>query len=248
MEAKSKNKIMKFLPKAASMVRFQHQPFSPSSRDKRSEKAHFGRGFSGPIIPMIPAEARVRKLKSGLPRYDSTTPQEPTSPKVSCMGQIKHKKKIHQSKKKSNSSVSPPKETKPASSSSKVLKKQTSTVRNFFHMGAKKKPDSSLYDGKPPMPDRAPALSQMKRFASGRDTFANFDWTAQVAPVDLDHRKYFSDEDRGDSEGEEEEVMIPFSAPMMIGGGKIDLEPRKEVNLWKRRTMDPPRPLQLNTH
>jgi hypothetical protein len=69
---------------------------------------------------------------------------------------------------------------------------------------------------------------------------------AQIAPMDRDHRNYYSDEERGESDEEEEEFMIPFSAPMMIGGG-VPLQPRKEINLWKRRTMAPPRPLQLNT-
>ncbi|KAK9271189.1 hypothetical protein L1049_026779 [Liquidambar formosana] len=243
--AKSKNKILKFLPKAASAVTFQNPPFSPG-REKRLDnasklRAYAGRGFSGPI--MIPVEAR-RKSKN-----ESFDTQEPTSPKVSCMGQIKHKKKIHKSKR-----ASPPKNViKPVSSSKEVkkqkpkeLKKQTSTIRNLFRSTKPGRKSDATADRPPLVPDRAPSLSQMKRFASGRESFASFDWTAQIAPVDSDHRDYYSDEEREESDGEEE-AKIPFSAPMMLGGGEVALEPRKEVNLWKRRTMAPPRPLQLNT-
>lgn len=105
------------------------------------------------------------------------------------------------------------------------------------------------------LPDRAPSLSQMERFASGRDTLASVDWSAEFGPVlDADHRDYYhyySDEERreSDQEEEDEEVIIPFSAPIPVGGGidsQVNPRPRKEINLWKRRTMAPPRPLQLH--
>lgn len=88
----------------------------------------------------------------------------------------------------------------------------------------------------------------MKKFASGRGAFSDFDWMAhQIAPLESDHRNCYSDEERGDSDREEEEdYIIPFSAPLTVGGG-VELQPRKEVNLWKRRTIKPPRPLQLNS-
>ncbi|KAG5246537.1 embryo defective family protein [Salix suchowensis] len=103
---------------------------------------------------------------------------------------------------------------------------------------------------KPKLPEKTPSLSQMKRFASGRDTLAGFDWTAhQIAPVEFDHSDYYSDEEKVDrfEEEEHEEVIIPFSAPMMVGGG-VDLLPRKEINLWKKRTINPPSPLQLRSN
>ncbi|XVE69670.1 hypothetical protein DITRI_Ditri10aG0009600 [Diplodiscus trichospermus] len=225
--------MMKFLPKAASAiavsVAFQNPPFSPG-RDKRPEnytgkhKAFASRGFSGPIISIIPDEAR-RKSKSEA--FDQT--QEPTSPKVSCMGQIKHKKCIKKAK-----HVSPPQGLKPASK-----------LRRIFSM-AKPARKSDASRNRKELPDRAPSLGQIKRFASGRDAFANFDWMAQIAPMEADHRDYYSDEDKRDSDFEEEEVIIPFSAPMTVGGG-VALQPRKEINLWKRRTMNPPMPLRLNS-
>ncbi|KAF8410364.1 hypothetical protein HHK36_002892 [Tetracentron sinense] len=232
--AKSKSKILKFLPRITSAITFQNLPFSPG-RDRRTTdnpnkfKANAGRGFSGPIISIIPAEAR-RKSKNG--SFDNP---EPTSPKVSCIGQIKHKKKI---KHKSNR-VSPPQESNPVSPPREVKKQHRSVIRGIFR-GAKPGRKSDASAGKPPLPDRAPYLGHVKRFTSGRDAFSDFDWTAQVAP---DHRNYYSDEER--EESDEEEVIIPHSAPIMVGGGEVALEPRKEVNLWKRRTMAPPMPLQL---
>lgn len=234
--AKSKNTILKLLPKAASAINFQNSaPFSPGRDHKRSSenaskvKAHgAGRGFSGPMISMIPAEAR-RRSRSG--NFDR---QEPTSPKVSCMGQIKikHKKRIQKTK-----------ESKP-----REMKKQQSALRRIFRSAKPgRKSDASSVES-PSQPDRAPSLGQMRRFSSGRNAFSTFDWTAPVAPLDSDHRSYYSDEEKAEYEDEEEEeVIIPFSAPILVGGG-VALEPRKEINLWKRRTMAPPRPLQLNSH
>ncbi|XP_022769269.1 uncharacterized protein At1g76070 [Durio zibethinus] len=242
-QAKPKNNILKFLPKAASAisVTFQNPPFSPG-RDKRPDnhtgkhKGYAGKGFSGPIISIIPREAR-RKSKT-----ETFETQEPTSPKVSCMGQIKHKKSIKKAKR-----VSPPKVSKPVSesSSSGEVKKHASKLRRIFSM-AKPAKKSVASSNKTELPDRAPSLGQMKRFASGRNAFASFDWMSQIAPMDADQRDYYSDEERVDSDFEEEEVIIPFSAPMTVGGG-VPLQPRKEINLWKRRTMNPPRPLRLNS-
>ncbi|OVA15970.1 hypothetical protein BVC80_1823g25 [Macleaya cordata] len=193
---------------------------------------------------MIPAEAR-RKSKNG--SFDS---QEPTSPKVSCMGQIKHKKKVCKSKcvlpttkkdqyqdqkTKKTTTTKPPKPNKvlkPSSSSVGVPKEDRKLINANNNWGAKNYKPSSVSDDH----KLASSLDQMKRFASGRDTLANFDWKAHDRNCDFD-----------DEEKEEDEVFIAHSAPLMVGGGgRVALEPKKEVNLWKRRTMAPPRPLQIN--
>ncbi|XVF63615.1 hypothetical protein PTKIN_Ptkin09bG0100800 [Pterospermum kingtungense] len=251
-QAKPKNKILKLFPKAASAisVNFQNPPFSPG-RDKRSEnytcrhKAYAGRGFSGPMISIIPDEAR-RRSKSET--FDQT--REPTSPKVSCMGQIKHKKSMKKAKR-----VSPPEGSKPVSESdqsSRQVKKPVSKLRLIFSMAKPaRKPNAS--STRTELPDTAPSLGQMKRFASGRGAFASFDWTTQIEAVeaDDDRRDYYSDEDRRDSDcdfEDQEETIIPFSAPITVGEGMaLKLQPKKEINLWKRRTMNPPRPLRLNS-
>lgn len=237
--SKSKYKILRLIPKAAqASVSFQNPPFSPS-RDKRAEgasqklKSRLKKTFSGPIMYMIPAEAR-EKTKN----FET---HEPTSPKVSCMGQIKHKNKICRQKKQ----VCLPKESKPVlhsrpeklskarSAAGDELKKKPSGIKKI--LSGRRKSDASINHGKPPLPDRAPSISQMRRFASSRDALADFDWTT----AQIESGRAYSDEE---SDGEDE-AFIPFSAPILMSGV---LEPRKEVNLWRRRTMAQPKPLQLN--
>ncbi|KAL5557802.1 hypothetical protein UlMin_034013 [Ulmus minor] len=244
-QAKYQDKILKFLPRAASAVTFhQNLPFSPNRESSTKFKSHGGRGFSGPILSMIPDEAR-RKPKNG--SYE-TQDQEPTSPKISCMGQIKHKKN------KIKKRVSGPKiqEPKAVTSSPRDVKKHALSIRRMFSGSKPERKSDACPDDhvniKPTIPDRAPSLSQMKRFASGREKFSSFDWSAQVTPVDA-HQGIspYSDTDREGSDLEDEDVKISFSAPLTVGGGPVCLQPRKEINLWKRRTMAPPRPLQLRT-
>ncbi|XP_073127512.1 uncharacterized protein At1g76070-like [Henckelia pumila] len=249
---KSKNKILNFLPKVAqASVSFQSPPpFSPSGRAKWPDfnvnkiKAKINKGLSGPIVSMIPVEARRN------PKNSET--QEPTSPKVSCMGQIKHRNKICK-----NNQVSLPKEydlrpvsspgpnknnkTRPDRPVPELKKKPPQGIRKV--LSARRRSDASADQAKPPPPDRTPSLSEMRRFASSRDTFANFDWTtARIAPEE-DVEDFNSDQERGYRD-EEYEGIIPVSAPMCVA--ELTLEPRKEINLWKRRTMAQPKPLQLN--
>lgn len=198
--------FLKFLPKALSAFTFQSRPLSPNNVNK-ALTTHLGRGFSGPIGIIVPVVRR--KIKNS-----SLSSHEPASPKISCMGQIKHKRKISKQKR-----VSLPKEFEPKKT------EKSSIIRNLFRFG--KRDDRKLKGGT--------NLGQMKKFASGRDSFANFDWTVQIAPVESD----------GDGDGEDEDT-IPLSANMVIGGGVV-LMPRKEINLWKRRTMAQPKPLKLNT-
>lgn len=285
-QAKPKSKkVLKFLPRTVSSISFfQNPPFSPD-RDKRlpsssssysSElinstkrrlRSHVGTGFSGPLISLIPDEARAKNRNDR--DFDVN---EPTSPKVSCMGQIKHKNKkswpssAAKADKRSSFSSSASssfsklkRDVNKPPRSSNTHEKQSSTLKRIFSRargGNKKKPSDTSGNNcrKPPLlPDRAPSLSQMKRFASGRDTLASFDWSAEVGTVldadRQDYYHYYSDEERRESDQEEEDdkVIIPFSAPIPVGGGGVRVNPqsRKEINLWKRRTMDPPRPLEL---
>ncbi|KAJ8538237.1 hypothetical protein K7X08_014777 [Anisodus acutangulus] len=230
-----KNMILKLLPKAgASTFIFQNHPFSPG-REKRFHHNH--KGFSGPIVSIIPVEARNRKS-------NNETNQEPTSPKVSCIGQIKQRKKKKVIK-----------TTAPTPVVLGKISSKKSNFRNIFHLRRKPNYASSADDNitsSDVQQNRVPCLNQMKRFASGREgTLSNFDWkNVQITPQD--HRKYYSDDDREDycdeDEEEEEEVIIPFSAPILVGRDNrpnFPLEPKKEINLWKRRTMTKPNPLQL---
>ncbi|XP_030440913.1 uncharacterized protein At1g76070 [Syzygium oleosum] len=270
---KMKGSIKKSLFK---FVTFQNPPFSPTrdsnARSSTSElfgkisgtaKAHAKRGsFSGPIVPLIPKEARLgRRFKNG-GGADQDTPQEPTSPKVSCMGQIKHKNKNKNKKKKKSEERA--RVDKPSSGSSRGEEKKPkwrNFGRIFSRARAERKSGSSggttesrgEGEADSVSDERAPSLGQMRRFASSRNTLANFDWAAQVAPVDAAERSncYADDddddddeEDRGREHGDGGEARIPFSAPILVGGG-VELKAKQEVNLWKRRTMAPPQPLRL---
>lgn len=271
---KPKNRLLKL---ASSAVSFQNPPFSPNR-----EKAQARKGFSG---PMIPAEARYKSKNS------SYITHEPTSPKVSCMGQIKHKKKIRDlNKNKANvhdslpprddhliishstplEQVNPSKNQKPKifksfHSFTEVKKKNpapvSESVQSSYHEGAekkKKKKNSGIrnifgkpskrseYDQPPltaPSNKKAPSLGQLQRFSSGRNSLSNFDWTtAQISPAQ-EH------DDEGDGEwDDEEDAKISFSAPISLSScSAANAEPRKEINLWKRRTMPQLKPLQLST-
>ncbi|KAK4374302.1 hypothetical protein RND71_004979 [Anisodus tanguticus] len=254
-KSSKKKTIFKLLPKAAAAAAFilhnAHAPFSPS-REKRlaaehQHKNHHHKGFAGPIIPVIPAHQSGRK-------------SEPSSPKISCIGQIKHNKKklnrISSSKTTSNSN----------NQQKNVTKKSVSNFGNMFGGKSKlisgRKSDVAAENIICKLPDRAPCLSQMQRFASGREPLTNFDWRS-IQITTEDHHKYYTDDDRGHSddedededeeeydEDEEEELNVTFSAPILEGRGRtnIYLEPRKEINLWKRRTMNQPIPLQLNNY
>lgn len=230
-------KIFSFLPKSAT-VTFQQNPapYSPGRENNHKLKSsHVNKGFSGQLIP---DEAR-RKSSSNDRSFDST--QEPTSPKVSCMGQIKLKKKVYNSKspnkeeqdhQKKIKKRTKNKENKPSKTSEELPATASSKVSKAEN---KKKFDSMVSNNKKQQPSlantkAAPSLDQMKRFASGRESLANFDW-----------RDFHGDD------GQEDEVFIAHSAPLMMGGGgKVAMEPKKEINLWKRRTTTPPKPLQIS--
>ncbi|KAL6524879.1 hypothetical protein OROMI_030472 [Orobanche minor] len=238
--AKPKNKILRLLPKALS---FHNPSFIPGRESRPDINIHNSKGFSGPIVSMIPAEAR-REPKN----FEPT--QEPTSPKVSCMGQIKHGNRIMCKKKQASlwKKFKPDKISKNGPDGpAPELRKKPSAIKKMFRAGRKDE-KASVDHEKPPIPDTWPSLSQMRRFASSRDTLANFDWTtAEIAPEDQDCGLR-SEEDRGYSDGEND-VVIPFSAPILVAGagsgGGLPLEPKKEINLWKRRTMAQPKPLRL---
>lgn len=254
-----KNKILQILPKAA--MTFQNNlPFSPGRDHKRSKNASkWLKQHGGLTVSIIPDEAR-RKSKGG-GSNNNIDYQEPTSPKVSCMGQIKHKKKQIKKAKAVNKSMSMPiKEAPVIKREVEVVVDETSTFRRMFLGGRKSDAAAATtttsYNNnkkkgiKTPssLPDKPPRLSEMKRFASGRDSLTDFDWKAKEMDYFCDH---YNESDAEEDE-DEEEVIIPFSAPILlvggdsVNGGTVPLKPRKEINLWKRRTMAPPRPLQLN--
>lgn len=243
------------------------------------------RAFSGPLVSMIPPEAR-RETKNGTTFLDS---QEPTSPKISCMGQLVMKPRKNKMEKKGRSSSKLPANN---NHSNKILTARLSTRPTTFEknkneeVAASNKRSSSMKlsamirrmlpnerkssaAGRlaaeeieiETVPTRSrgrdpPALCHMKRFSSGRDALATFDWWSATNKLCDRSRNHYSYDDEDVLEGcsddggeyehydDPEDYKIPFSAP--IGGEVMELEQqRKEINLWKRRTMAPPRPLEL---
>ncbi|KFK44152.1 hypothetical protein AALP_AA1G221900 [Arabis alpina] len=216
-------------------------PFSPA-RDFRHHHrtistANRGYFFSSPMTPLVPMAARARRRIK-----NHGVLAEPTSPKVSCIGQIK---------------LAKPKfpEKKNRAGGSKNLKKTSSTLSSFLvkeedNKGSlsKLKRFFSFSTGKNQLIKSnstalaaanehstaaveavaAPSLGKMKKFASSREAFGGFDWTVEM--------------------NREEAVMIPCSVSTPLSkseGLSLCPKPKSEVNLWKRRTMDPPKPLQV---
>ncbi|KAJ0725367.1 hypothetical protein HanPI659440_Chr12g0457941 [Helianthus annuus] len=246
VSAKSMIKILKYLPRATSSFSFQNPPlYSPIKDNKPSEKPHksnLGIGFSGPILSTLPSDTH-RKINN-----DSklTLLHKPTSPRVYCVGTVKckHYRKLNKPTNKFSrtTSYTPVRTYKTEEDQEKVMKvdpvvakgKKKSGIQSLFSGGRRKCNETS---------EKGPCLSTMKRFSSRRDAFMSFDWTTQVAPLDS-----------GGSDGEE--VVMPSSAPVMVRNngvgdsfvrvGDVNVDPRKEINLWKRRTMAQPQPLQVH--
>ncbi|XP_017981194.1 PREDICTED: uncharacterized protein At1g76070 [Theobroma cacao] len=206
-QVKQRNKVLPFLPKAASAVTFQvSTPISPA-----------GKGYSGPIVSLIPKEAR-RKSKNG--SFD-----EPTSPKVSCMGQIKCRKK--------KETVTPPQVATEEMKRKRFLMlkvlKGTKGGHRFYVSNA----------GADQVAERVPSsLRQMKQFSSARGTLTDFDWMAYEA------------EGAGEAGCvsnplyEEKGVKSEKEAKVVVNGVGVVEEIRRE-NLWTRRTTASLTPIQL---
>ncbi|CAI9117022.1 OLC1v1018333C1 [Oldenlandia corymbosa var. corymbosa] len=246
--AKHKLNFSMFLPKPTTAAASAVNLFSPNKAKNAKNK-----GFSGPITSAVFQEARERS-EAGLGSSFRFGTKEPTSPKISCMGQIKHRKKMCKNKimmingtKSSKELLLGSKEVVLMNNSKQKNKNPAAGSGNVFSRGSKqgkKNSETEQEKRNTKLPDRAPSLSQMKRFASGRDnTISRFDYSkSQIAPEDSD------DEEEGN---DHPQVVIPFSAPILrceeAELAAIDLQPKKEINLWKRRTMAQPKPLQLNS-
>ncbi|XP_062194441.1 uncharacterized protein At1g76070-like [Phragmites australis] len=214
----------------------------PSRGNGRSSFNHRN-AFSGPIVSIVPPEARggagSKRKQSGY-----RTP-EPSSPKVSCIGKIKRsnsktKKKVNPCGKNGGACPLPP---RPTTTTEGRCRPMGSLVKRVFFQRSRSRSKSRDVrsshgkgsNGVAAAP--APAgLGQMKRFTSGRAAFQDFDWR------EADIR---SGRDQDDEEEEEEDGFVAHWAPLVLGGGVVASEPRKEANLWRRRPMAPPTPLQL---
>ncbi|KAI4325792.1 hypothetical protein MLD38_031159 [Melastoma candidum] len=183
--AKLRKGILKFLPgSAAAAIPFRSPPISPRT-------ANPGKGNQGPTPSIIPKGA-PRRLKSG--SFDA---REPSSPMVSCMGQIKSNKKmkkIHNPPKIKQ--VLPPqreaiieenhRHTNDVMSKSQRQKQRSiigGLLQGIKH-GRKSKKNAVEDACLPPNIDtKLPYLGSVKKFASGRGALSDFDWRAYGAAV-----------------------------------------------------------------
>lgn len=223
----------------------------PSNRGRSS--FNHRNAFSGPIVSIVPPEARGGgSRRNNKPRSGYRTP-EPSSPKVSCIGQIKRsgsrrQKKVNPCGKNGGACPLPPRAptaaegtTKPRAKPKRSLVKRMSFFRRSSSRSRSMSSKDVVCDGTScAFPAAAAAtapagLGQMKRFTSGRAALQDFDWREED-----DMRSHGSDYDE-----EEDEGFVAYSAPLTLGGGVVASEPRKEVNLWRRRPMAPPTPLRL---
>ncbi|KAJ6839105.1 uncharacterized protein M6B38_310140 [Iris pallida] len=210
--------IFKFLPKAAS--------FSIPNHNNNKYM------FSGPIVPVIPDHRRRKSIEIMLEEEgDDDREEEPTSPKVSCMGQVRNHKKtnIKKTKTKKESSVKEEQKKK-----KKEAPKRASSLGRLFWRKARPARRGGGGVGSSSDVDEAavaPDVRRMRRYASRsrRETLKDFDWRTISANEAA------------------EEALVPHSAPMLVvGGAAVALEPKKEINIWMRRARAPPIPLQLN--
>ncbi|CAN8312691.1 unnamed protein product [Cochlearia groenlandica] len=236
MEKASNNntKLTKMLQKALS-IGHSAAPFSPA-RDYRHRRtistANRGFLFSNSITPLLPATAKIkRKTKNDV------VWAEPTSPKVSCIGQIKLSKQKCPEKK--NRAHNKNLKTAPSSQKGSFLK-----LKRIFTTGKNPltKSNSTAFAAArehPVAAVAAPSLGKMKKFASSRESLGGFDWTVVT-----------KQEETQSKDKEEEDVTIQWSMSLPLNQTEslsLCPKPKSEVNLWKRRAMDPPKPLQIFT-
>ncbi|PKU64511.1 uncharacterized protein At1g76070 [Dendrobium catenatum] len=214
--ARSKGTIvLKYLQKAATFT-ITNNPHSP-----RGERLSTIRGLSGPIASIIPTEARHKK------RNDDAFDEEPTSPKVTCIGQIKHKKTAgtkERKKKKVPSGL-----TRMFSQRVRPDHKEVMEVKEKKKKKKEKRQDLATDAA-------APALGHLKKFASRRESssLADFDWEKAAAAENSDYE-----------EGKEDLMNVYHSAPLVLGGDVMGAE-HKEIGLWRRRSIAALMPIEVN--
>lgn len=228
-----KGKILMFIPRAASAaVTFKSPPISP----RKPPVGFSGRPTGGSVIPR---DAR-RRLKNG--SFDA---REPASPIVSCVGQVKKKKKATAM----TARAPPPKAVPDQPKEAKKKDPHMMILRLFMGkklQGGKTHRDDDGVRGRGDNEKSVPSLGHLKQFSSSRGVLANFDWMAHcgtaVAPDNFLENGY---EEGTIGEKEREEISSAIEAGSRVNGEGIALQPRKEINLWKRRTAVCPPTLRL---
>ncbi|CAF1927140.1 unnamed protein product [Brassica oleracea var. botrytis] len=238
-------KLSKMFQKALSIGHSAAPPFNPV-RDFRHHRtistASRGYFFSSPMTPLLPTSARARRRT----KSNGVVVAEPTSPKVSCIGQIKlAKSKCPEMKKRAPKNL----ETSSSSLVKEEGKGNWSILKRLFSTGRNplKKSSSTASAAVIEHPVVAveavagPTLGNMKKFATSRESLGGFDWRVEMKRQEEESRPdHYTPDD--------EETTIPFSVSMPLTQREgLSLYPRQksEVNLWERRTVDRPKPLQV---
>ncbi|KAG2376227.1 uncharacterized protein HKW66_Vig0156190 [Vigna angularis] len=157
--------FLKFLTKqpATLVVAFQNPTPSPCRSPAR-------------MVSIIPREARRKR------RGESFSTKEPTSPKVSCMGQVQGKKKRKARKQKKAQTQ---KDSTKTVDSVGELKKIVLRIRK----GSDERQKHKVLEEKRV---EAPSLNTMKKFASGRGSLYDFDVTIAESPYNQNHQRHYS--------------------------------------------------------
>lgn len=153
-----KSTFSKFISKQpVSLVVFQNPPLKSPCRSPLH-------------VSIIPKEARRKQHKSG-----SFIAKEPTSPKVSCMGQVQCKKKKRKTKKHKRD------QQPPVENNDFVLR---CPEKKFMLWISKESGEGKKQDGKALVLEekgldtmKVPTLDMMKKFTSGRGSLYDFDAT-----------------------------------------------------------------------
>ncbi|XP_020585540.1 uncharacterized protein LOC110028142 [Phalaenopsis equestris] len=189
--------VLRYLQKAATFT-ITNTPHSPRAAAGERPPA---------ITSIIPTEAWHKKQNFN---------EEPTSPKVTCIGQIKHRKTAAERK--------------------KTKKKKNTNIPFAITriLSQRVRPDHKENRKEKIVASPVPALGQLKRFASRRElsTLADFDWEREVAALPPETAA-------------EDGVNIYHSAPLVLGGDVVS-EEHKEIGLWRRRSIAALRPIQVN--
>jgi hypothetical protein len=167
----------------------------------------------GPSI--IPKEAR-RKPKNG--SFDAT---EPTSPKVSCAGQIKNKKK----KKKKKKILIEKENKKPLTLNKYKRPDIKEQVEEVFELRVAK---------------TVPNLGKMTKFSSSRETaLKGFDWSRATILDQSNYNHVINNNLYGECNDDDKKGKESLDEDEEVLNSKI------KVYLWKRRNVIPPKPLEM---
>ncbi|GLJ31765.1 hypothetical protein SUGI_0638980 [Cryptomeria japonica] len=218
----SSKPVLSRLPKMVSIITGCHMaPLSPG-RDYGCRHNRPG-GFRCHTY-LIPKEAMEKKDDRGF------EPLEPTSPKVSCIGQVKKKKQALEAKQRWRRSQDRPRllsQTRPL-----ITRRgpKFSKMKSFF--SGKKVTESAFCESPEIDVTNCPSLGQMKRFSSGRRCDA-------LENVCRDSQKLTE-------KCSDEKIDANLSPVMFYSGPLINERPKTEINLWKRRSIAPPMALNLS--